>query len=161
MPVRKSKWSMNIEEFQWDCIAWAWVSLKIRWGWVCILAVMTQPTSCKVRCKYFESGCGWRSPLSDRATHQAVCPVMENVTLRNQLANAQRRITSLENDKKKCENEKQAVKARCFENRMDFIFFPQRTPAFWSFKPPIGGSKRVQSLILGTVIKWLWFVFWL
>jgi len=66
----------------------------------------------QVRCKYFESGCGWHGPLSDRATHQAVCPVMENVTLRNQLANAQRRITSLENDKKKCENEKQAAKAK-------------------------------------------------
>ena len=110
---------------------------------------MTQPTSRKVRCKYFESGCGWRGPLSDRATHQAVCPVMENVTLRNQLANAQRRITSLENDKKKCENEKLAVKARCFENHMVFIFFSTQKHVEGFF---LGGQLNLQNFLFKSAI---------
>ena len=109
MRVRKTNeaWTLENSSEIWDCIASAWVSLQIStdgagFGFCTwLLLWWRKPTSRKVRCKYFESGCGWHGPLSDRATHQAVCPVMENVTLRNQLANAQRRITSLENDKEK------------------------------------------------------------
>jgi hypothetical protein len=47
--------------------------------------------------------------MDESATHQAVCPVVENATLTRQLAVAQRRIASFENDKQKGEKDKIAL----------------------------------------------------
>lgn len=48
--------------------------------------------------------------MDESTTHQAVCPVVENATLTRQLAVAQRRIASFENDKQKGEKEMSALK---------------------------------------------------
>ena len=48
--------------------------------------------------------------MDESATHQAVCPVLENARLTRELAVAQRRIASFENDKQKGEKEMSALK---------------------------------------------------
>lgn len=66
----------------------------------------------QVQCKYASSGCGWRGRLEDSATHQAVCPVVENLALGRKLALANRRIGDLDQEKKKAEKETSALKVR-------------------------------------------------
>eukprot|EP00438_Fugacium_kawagutii_P022059 Skav220170 [mRNA] locus=scaffold564:491735:492619:+ [translate_table: standard] len=64
----------------------------------------------QVQCKYASSGCGWRGRLEDSATHQAVCPVVENLTLARKLEIANRRIGDLDNEKKTWQKETSALK---------------------------------------------------
>ena len=65
------------------------------------LLCLKGPRGCQVRCNHCAYGCGWRGRLDESATHQAVCPVVENVTLNRRLAIGQKRIFDLETDQKK------------------------------------------------------------